>query len=107
MLRLLGASVLAVVLWVSPNLVGPCMGLEKPVEGPLLAGFAPTGRFSGHWGVDWAVPKGTEIRSAGPGTVTFAGSVAGNQAVTLDHLPADHPRWRGCGGADPWPGIKP
>jgi murein DD-endopeptidase MepM/ murein hydrolase activator NlpD len=61
------------------------MGLEKPVEGPLSAGFAPTGRFSGHWGVDWAVPEDTEIRSAGSGTVTFAGSVAGNQAVTVDH----------------------
>lgn len=85
MLRLLGASLLAVVLSVSPNHVGPCMGLAKPVEGPRLAGFAPTGRFAGHWGVDWAVPEGTEIRSAGPGAVTFAGSVAGNQTVTVDH----------------------
>jgi murein DD-endopeptidase MepM/ murein hydrolase activator NlpD len=35
--------------------------------------------------VDWATPVGTEIRSAGAGVVTFAGTVASNRTVTIHH----------------------
>lgn len=87
MLRLLAVSAMAVALLVTPTHQPPgwCPGLRKPVEGPILQGFAPIGRFSGHWGVDWGVDEGTDVRAAGSGTVTFAGSVAGNLAVTVTH----------------------
>ena len=62
-----------------------CFGLARPVDGPAERGFAPTGRYSGHWGVDWGIPAGTDVRTAGPGTVSFAGTVAGNLTLTVDH----------------------
>jgi murein DD-endopeptidase MepM/ murein hydrolase activator NlpD len=65
--------------------IEPCIGLSPPVDGQVGRGFAPTGRYSGHWGVDWVVPVGTEVRAAAPGTVSFAGTVAGNLTVTVDH----------------------
>lgn len=87
MLQLVAAAGMLAVLFVGPgpNPVEPCVGLASPVEGPVMHGFAPTGRFSGHWGVDWSVAAGTEVRASGPGTVTFAGSVVGNQVVTVAH----------------------
>jgi murein DD-endopeptidase MepM/ murein hydrolase activator NlpD len=39
----------------------------------------------GHRGVDVAAPLGSPVRASAPGTVTFAGSVAGNRSVTIDH----------------------
>jgi murein DD-endopeptidase MepM/ murein hydrolase activator NlpD len=83
----LAASVLAGVILISPigDAQWRCAGLTPPVDGPALQAFAPTGRFSGHWGVDWGVPAGTDVRAAGPGRVTFAGFVAGNLTVTVDH----------------------
>lgn len=62
-----------------------CVGLQPPVQGPLVGRFAPEGRYGGHWGVDWAVPVGTAVRAAAPGTVTFVGVVAGNRTVTIHH----------------------
>ena len=86
-LRLLAVSGIAILLFVGLSESHPetCAGLAKPVEGRLVQGFAPTGRFSGHWGVDWEVPPGSRVRASGPGTVTFAGSVVGNQVVTVAH----------------------
>jgi len=62
-----------------------CVGLMRPVDAPIVRGFAPTGRFAGHWGVDWGLSEGTELHAAGPGTVSFVGTVAGNLTVTVDH----------------------
>ncbi|MDQ3941240.1 MAG: peptidoglycan DD-metalloendopeptidase family protein [Actinomycetota bacterium] len=61
--------------------------LTPPVDAPISHHFdAPESRFgAGHRGVDYAVPAGTAIRAAAAGTVTFAGSVAGVLAVTIDH----------------------
>jgi murein DD-endopeptidase MepM/ murein hydrolase activator NlpD len=59
--------------------------LSMPVEGPVVVGYAPSGSYGGHWGIDIAVPEGTVVRSAGPGSVTFAGSVAGRLSVTVHH----------------------
>jgi murein DD-endopeptidase MepM/ murein hydrolase activator NlpD len=62
-----------------------CVGFEKPVDGPVVTSFAPTGRYSGHWGIDIATVEGSDVRSAEPGVVTFSGSVAGNESITIDH----------------------
>lgn len=67
-------------------LFGPsCAGLQPPASGPVVEGFAPLGRFAGHWGTDFAVPTATEVRAADGGIVTFAGVVVGNRTVTIDH----------------------
>ncbi|PWU44535.1 peptidase M23 [Micromonospora globispora] len=39
----------------------------------------------GHRGVDLAAAAGAEVRSAGPGVVLFAGTVAGRPVVTVGH----------------------
>lgn len=59
--------------------------LEAPVPGRVVAPFAPAGRYEGHWGLDLEARYGTSVRAAGPGVVTFAGSVAGMRSVTIDH----------------------
>lgn len=77
------AAVSFVVMAATPAVA--CVGLEAPVEGPVVAEFAPRGRYAGHWGVDIAAPSGTPVRAAGSGVVSFAGAVAGMRAVTVDH----------------------
>lgn len=62
-----------------------CVGLRSPVDGPITGSFAPVGRYSGHWGIDLAVEEKSEVRPAAPGFVSFSGSVAGNETVTIDH----------------------
>jgi murein DD-endopeptidase MepM/ murein hydrolase activator NlpD len=68
-----------------PSQVGDCWGLQPPVDGPIVRAFDPTGRFSGHWGIDWELPVGHDIRPAGPGVVSFAGTVVSNRTVTVNH----------------------
>ena len=46
----------------------------------------PRSRFgAGHLGVDLAAPPGTSVHAAGPGVVSFAGSVAGALHVVVAH----------------------
>jgi len=61
--------------------------LIPPVDGPISAFFqAPETDYGpGHRGIDYAVTEGAGVRAAGAGIVTFAGSVAGVLAVTVDH----------------------
>ena len=61
--------------------------LVPPVDGPVARSFqAPASTYGpGHRGIDYSVPSGTPVRAAAAGTVTFAGSVAGNLAVTIAH----------------------
>jgi hypothetical protein len=61
--------------------------LVPPVDAPISARFeAPSSDYGpGHRGIDYAAPTGTKVRAAGDGTVTFAGPVAGVDAVTVDH----------------------
>ena len=67
----------------------PELWLAPPVDGPIASRFDPPVRKwgSGHRGIDFAVPAGTAVRAAAAGAVTFAGSVAGTLAVTIDHGP--------------------
>ncbi len=61
--------------------------LIPPVDGPISRHFeAPSTQWGpGHRGIDYRVAPGTSVAAAGDGTVTFAGDVAGVNAVTIDH----------------------
>ena len=61
--------------------------LLPPVDAVVISAFdAPDKPFgSGHRGIDYAIPRGSSVRSAGDGTVAFAGPVADVLAVTIDH----------------------
>ncbi|MBT8191966.1 MAG: M23 family metallopeptidase [Acidimicrobiia bacterium] len=75
------AVLLVLALFVPP--VAACA--SPPVDGPVVAGFAPGNGFGGHWGVDYLVPVGTPVRAVFGGTVTFAGLVVDNLSVTVNH----------------------
>lgn len=55
------------------------------MPGRVSYDFAPGPAYRGHWGVDFAVDDGTMVRAVSAGTVTFAGTVVDNLAVTVDH----------------------
>ena len=75
-------SVLALVAALT---VGACPEAVKPVPGPEVAGFAPIGRYAGHWGVDYQAAPGSSVGAVADGTVSFAGQVAGRTSVSIDH----------------------
>lgn len=83
MLRATASAVIALLLAVPAG--SSCVGLQAPVAGPLVAAFAPDGRYAGHWGVDFGIEAGSEVRSASSGVVTYAGVVNGNSTVSVDH----------------------
>ena len=58
-----------------------------PVSGPVIRGFeAPVGPFgAGHRGIDVAAASGTPVRAAQAGVVAFAGRVAEDLHVSIDH----------------------
>jgi murein DD-endopeptidase MepM/ murein hydrolase activator NlpD len=58
-----------------------------PVSGPVIRAFDPPDDpyGAGHRGIDIAAPFGTPIRAPAAGVVTFAGTVAGNLFLTIDH----------------------
>lgn len=67
----------------------PAGRFRWPVDGPPrpVRRFDPPPRpwLPGHRGVDLAAPAEAVIRSAGPGTVLFAGLVAGRPVITVGH----------------------
>lgn len=77
------------LLGLTPSLAGAdnpqCVGLAWPVRGEVIAPYAPSGRYAGHWGIDIGAESGSVVRAAASGRVTFAGDVAGNRTVTIDH----------------------
>lgn len=76
------AAAVAALLGLMPAAPAP---LRPPVDGPVLARFDATGPYSaGHRGIDLGAVPGTEVRAPAHGRVTFAGTVAGNQSVTID-----------------------
>lgn len=60
---------------------------QRPVPGAVVRPFeAPATRYGpGHRGVDLAAAPGEVVRAALPGTVRFAGMVAGVGWVSLEH----------------------
>lgn len=61
--------------------------LVAPVNGPVTAGYSPSGQYAGHWGVDYAADVGDAVRAPVSGIVSFAGSVAGMKTVTISPVP--------------------
>ena len=84
MLRL-AVIVIALAALAPAPLSDECVGLGWPVDGPIIAPFAPQGTYGGHWGVDLASDPGSPVSAAFVGRVAFVGTVVGNTAVTLDH----------------------
>jgi murein DD-endopeptidase MepM/ murein hydrolase activator NlpD len=83
---------LSVVLLAATGAFAPssAAGLDRwlrPVPGRVARPFqAPRTRFGrGHLGVDFAAEPRTPVRVAGPGTVVFAGVVAGARHVVVEH----------------------
>ena len=78
---------LAVVGPSRPASATPSAQWVRPVAGAVVRAFdAPRSRFgAGHLGVDFAASRGTQVRAAGAGVVSFAGSVAGALHVVLAH----------------------
>src|SRR5680860_1298984 len=62
-----------------------CAVLTPPIRGEIVRGFQPTGRYSGHWGIDIAAFIGQRVVAAADGRVSFSGVVVGNRTVTVDH----------------------
>ncbi len=62
-----------------------CVGLSPPVSGDVVRGYEPTGRYAGHWGLDYLVGDDTAVRAAASGRVSFAGVVVDNRTVSIDH----------------------
>ncbi|MFG1707667.1 peptidoglycan DD-metalloendopeptidase family protein [Nonomuraea sp. M3C6] len=60
-----------------------------PLDGHprILRRFTPPPKpwLAGHRGLDLAAPTATPVLAAGPGTVRFAGPVAGKGVVTIEH----------------------
>ena len=62
-------------------------GYLRPVKGPIIRHFEPppTPFAAGHRGIDLAVPIGTEVLASNDGVVAFAGLVATELFVSIDH----------------------
>lgn len=57
--------------------------VDAPVVDPFRAPASPYG--PGNRGIEYATVPGTSVRTIAPGTVVFAGSVAGTRYVTVLH----------------------
>ena len=60
---------------------------RPPVDAPVIDPFrAPASPYGpGNRGIDYATVAGTVVRAVAPGTVSFAGVVAGTRYVTVTH----------------------
>lgn len=61
--------------------------LSPPVNGPVSAGYSPSGQYAGHWGIDYQADVDDPVMAPASGVVTFAGSVAGMRSVTIQPVP--------------------
>jgi murein DD-endopeptidase MepM/ murein hydrolase activator NlpD len=75
---------------VASRRLGPATGgFRWPLDGVprVVRRFDPPPRpwQAGHRGVDLAAPSGAAVRAVGPGTVLFAGMVAGRPVLSVAH----------------------
>ena len=88
-LLLTAAAVLLPATTATPSGAGDAHRVEyrPPVVAPVIDPFRPptTPYGPGNRGVELATTPGTPVGAAAPGTVTFAGPVAGARYVTLQH----------------------
>jgi murein DD-endopeptidase MepM/ murein hydrolase activator NlpD len=79
---------LLVLLFALGPPASPPGGFTWPVDAPqVVRFFDPPAQpwLAGHRGVDLAAPVSTEIHAAGPGTVVYAGRLAGRGVVSVAH----------------------
>ncbi|GAB3157440.1 hypothetical protein GCM10027059_00440 [Myceligenerans halotolerans] len=70
----------------APWVYVPPVGRARAPAGVARGFDAPDSAWgAGHRGVDLAAAAGAEIRSPGPGTVTFAGTIAGRGVLVVTH----------------------
>jgi murein DD-endopeptidase MepM/ murein hydrolase activator NlpD len=66
----------------------PSPAFEWPLAAPHVVRFfdpPPAPWLAGHRGVDLAVAADSEVHAAGPGTVVYAGRLAGRGVVSIAH----------------------
>jgi murein DD-endopeptidase MepM/ murein hydrolase activator NlpD len=90
MRRTLLALLVALVVLSSLVAAAPASATGRwtwPVVGPVIRGFDPPSSpyGSGHRGIDVATPVGSVVRAPAPGVVSFAGMIAGQRYLTIDH----------------------
>ena len=78
-------QLLAILIVFSSFSAVACPGLRVPPNASVVRGFAPIGRWAGHWGIDIAASNGSAVRAIGGGVVHFAGTVVSNRTVSIDH----------------------
>ena len=78
-------AVLLVVLARSLVPIASACVMIPPVEALVIQPYSPIGQFGGHWGIDFPVPVGSAVVASDAGVVSFAGMVAGNRTLTVDH----------------------
>ncbi len=83
-MRLLLSLALFVIILPAPA-SAECVSFAWPVVGEVTGEFAPSGRYSGHWGMDIDAPAATPVQAAAGGVVSFSGEVVGNQTITVSH----------------------
>src|SRR6266545_2093785 len=81
------ALVVAALLVVPVGASAAMPGYVRPVRGPVIRHFEPppTPYAAGHRGIDLAVPIGTPVVASNDGTVAFAGAVATQLFISIDH----------------------
>jgi murein DD-endopeptidase MepM/ murein hydrolase activator NlpD len=88
LLALPAAGALGAAVQSDPSLPAPApASYSWPVVGPVIRGFEqPTGPYgAGHRGIDIGAHAGAPVRAAADGIVAFAGRVAGDLHVSIDH----------------------
>ncbi len=96
-LTLLIVTLLAILLFSFQTPLSPAAAAGEeapsfkwPARGEVTRPFQPaSGRYGsgGHAGIDIALPRGSDVRSAAPGTVTFAGGTPVGLCVSVAHGP--------------------
>ncbi len=84
-LALVSGALPASVMAEPTKLGSSCVGLDAPSDGVVANHFEPGPNYSGHWGIDYVGDTDGYARAAAGGRVTFAGMVADNLVVTVDH----------------------